>query len=153
MQCGLSTADGVRRMAGEFWCQDLYSNNPVGIFPADSKFSPCRFRCHVVSRVASGAPVHVTKQQRTKFTTDGVRSILGCGPMELQRPSLPPLSATPSPSTTPPKPLPTPLPNPRLSPPLCTHLLPYGWIGQQPSSGFFDMPRLALGVFASSDRF
>jgi hypothetical protein len=29
----------------------------------------------------------------------------------------------------------------------------YGWIGQQLSSGFCDRPRLALGVFASSDRF
>jgi hypothetical protein len=28
----------------EFWCQDLYSNIPVGISPARSKFRPCRFR-------------------------------------------------------------------------------------------------------------
>jgi hypothetical protein len=28
----------------------------------------------------------------------------------------------------------------------------YGWIGQQPSSGFFDIARPAVGVFASSDR-
>jgi hypothetical protein len=31
-------------------------------------------------------------------------------------------------------------------------MLVYGWIGQQSSSGFINMPRLALGVFASSDR-
>ena len=29
----------------------------------------------------------------------------------------------------------------------------YGWTGRQSSSGFCDMPRLALGVFASLDRF
>jgi hypothetical protein len=32
-------------------------------------------------------------------------------------------------------------------------IVPYGWTGQQSGSGFFDMPRLALGVFASLDRF
>jgi hypothetical protein len=30
---------------------------------------------------------------------------------------------------------------------------PYGWIGQQSSSDFFDRPPAALGVFASLDRF
>jgi hypothetical protein len=29
----------------------------------------------------------------------------------------------------------------------------YGWTGQQSSSGFSDMPRPTLGVFASLDRF
>jgi hypothetical protein len=29
----------------------------------------------------------------------------------------------------------------------------YGWIGQQPSSGFCDRPPATLGVFASLDRF
>jgi hypothetical protein len=81
----------MRRMAGEFWCQDLYLDIPVDIFPADSRFRPFRFRRAGASRVASAAPVHVTKQQRPKFTTDGVRSVLGCGPMEVQRPSLSPL--------------------------------------------------------------
>ena len=30
---------------------------------------------------------------------------------------------------------------------------PYGWIGQQPGSGFINRPREPLGVFASLDRF
>jgi hypothetical protein len=29
----------------------------------------------------------------------------------------------------------------------------YGWTGQQSGSGFFDIARPALGVFASLDRF
>ena len=32
-------------------------------------------------------------------------------------------------------------------------LITYGWTGQRSSSGFFDIARPALGVFASSDRF
>jgi hypothetical protein len=57
-------------MAGGFWRQDLYSNIPVGISPADSRFRPFVFVAGA-SRVARAAPVHITKQQRAAFTTDG----------------------------------------------------------------------------------
>jgi hypothetical protein len=115
-------ADGVRRMAGGFWRQDWYSNIPVGISPADSRFCPFVFVAGA-SRVARAAPVHVTEQQRAKFTTDGVRSILGCGPMEVLLELRIALVGDPPPLTTPPKPLPKPLSKPL--PPLCTHPLPY----------------------------
>jgi hypothetical protein len=54
----------------------------------------------------------------------------------------------PPPTSTPPP----PLFNRSSLNPLCCYSA-YGWIGQQPSSGFFDRPREPLGVFASSNRF
>ena len=99
--------------------QDLYSNIPVELFPADSKFILFVFVAGA-SRVARAAPVHETKQERTKFTTDGVRSVLRCGPMEVQRPSLSSLSATPSPPKAPAKTPPRPHQIPH--PPLCAQI-------------------------------